>query len=180
MKQEKMTIFTIGHSTRPFPEFVEMLRSFEIEMVVDVRSFPGSRKFPQYNKETLENSLPAESIDYLHIRELGGRRKKSADSVNTSWRHPAFRSYADYMETDDFRKGIRELKRIAAIHRVAYMCSEAVWWRCHRSMISDFLKVQDWTVLHIMAIGKCEEHPYTSPAKVKDGKLFYGPGENEE
>ena len=170
----KKTIWTIGHSTRPFEEFVEMLQSFDIQEVVDIRSFPGSRKFPQYNKETLAITLPENGIEYTHLRELGGRRKTNKESKNTVWRVLAFRSYADYMETDAFKAGIIELEKIASEKRIAYMCSEAVWWRCHRSMVSDYLKVQGWEVLHIMAIGKEEEHPYTAPAKVIDGELYYG------
>ena len=139
------TIWTIGHSTRPFEELIEMLRSFKIEIVADVRSYPGSRKFPQTNP----------------------------DSKNIAWRHPAFRSYADYMETVDFKNGIIELEKIAHHKRLAYMCSEAVWWRCHRSMISDYLKAEGWKVMHIMAIGKETEHPYTAPAKIIDGCLTY-------
>lgn len=170
----KKTVWTIGHSTRPFEEFVEMLQSFNIEEVVDIRSFPGSRKFPQYNKETLAITLPENKIEYTHLRELGGRRRTNKESKHTVWRVLAFRSYADYMETDEFKAGIVELEKMASEKRVAYMCSEAVWWRCHRSMVSDYLKVRGWKVLHIMAVGKEEEHPYTAPAKVIDGELFYG------
>lgn len=172
MKQVK-TIWTIGHSTRPFEEFIEMLKSFNIQRVVDVRSYPGSRKFPQYNKEILINTLPEKGIHYTHLRELGGRRKVHKDSKNTTWRVDAFRGYADYMETDEFKSAIKILKDIALKERVAYMCSEAVWWRCHRSMISDYLKVHGWKVMHIMAKEKEDEHPYTGPAHLKKGELSY-------
>lgn len=171
----KKTIWTIGHSTRPFEEFIQMLDSFKIETLVDVRSFPGSRKFPQYNKEILIQTMPEQGIEYIHLKSLGGRRKTNPDSKNTAWRVLAFRAYADYMETDDFKNGILELEKIGRKKRVAYMCSEAVWWRCHRSMISDYLKAEGWDVEHIMAIGKDEEHPYTQPAKIVDGQLTYGP-----
>lgn len=170
----KKYIWTIGHSTRPFEEFVEMLKSFDIQEVVDIRSFPGSRKFPQYNKEILAITLPENGIEYTHLRELGGRRKINKDSRFTEWRVLAFRAYADYMETDEFKSGIVELEKMASEKRIAYMCSEAVWWRCHRSMVSDYLKVRGWEVLHIMAVGKEEEHPFTGPAKVIDGILYYG------
>ncbi|MEO6820197.1 MAG: DUF488 domain-containing protein [Ginsengibacter sp.] len=170
----KKIIWTIGHSTRAFEEFVEMLRSFQIDEVVDIRSFPGSRKFPQYNKEILAITLPEMGIQYTHLRELGGRRKINKESKFTVWRVLAFRAYADYMETDAFKAGIVELEKLASGQRIAYMCSEAVWWRCHRSMVSDYLKVRGWEVLHIMAISKEEEHPYTGPAKVIDGELYYG------
>ncbi len=167
------TIWTIGHSTRSLQEFVAMLQSFNIELVADIRSYPGSRKFPQFNKEALEISLPENNIQYALIKKLGGRRKVNPDSKNTSWRHAAFRGYADYMETDSFKEGIAELKKMALKQRVAYMCSEAVWWRCHRSMVSDYLKANRWKVMHIMGIGKAEEHPYTAPATIVSGKLSY-------
>jgi uncharacterized protein (DUF488 family) len=169
------SIWTIGHSTRPLTEFEEMLHSFQIEMVADIRSLPGSGKFPQYNKEALEISLPQNGIQYTHLMKLGGRRKPRAGSINTSWRHPAFRGYADYMETTTFKEGIGELTDIAMQLRTAFMCSEAVWWSCHRSMVSDYLKAAGWTVMHIMAVGKATEHPYTSAAKIVDGNLVYGP-----
>lgn len=171
-KTEK-SIWTIGHSTHPLDDLVAMLQSFQIEIVADIRSSPGSRGFPQFNKEALQISLPENNIQYVHLKELGGRRKVSPDSKNTVWRHPAFRGYADYMETDTFKEGIRELEKIAMKQRTAYMCSEAVWWRCHRSMVSDYLKVHDWKVMHIMGVGKEEEHPYTAPARVEKGKLTY-------
>ena len=174
MKEENKTIWTIGHSTHPFEEMIALLHSFRIELVIDIRSYPGSRKFPQYNKETLQVSLPANNIQYIHLANLGGRRKARPDSKNTSWRHLAFRGYADYMETDDFKEGIKELEKIAVKQRTAYMCSEAVWWRCHRSMVSDYLKAGGWKVMHIMAIGKAEEHPYTGPAQLINGQLSYG------
>jgi uncharacterized protein (DUF488 family) len=173
MKPSSKKIWTIGHSTHPFEVFVAMLQSFKIEVVADIRSFPGSRKFPQYNKEILQSTLPENSVEYLHILKLGGRRKVFPDSKNIAWRHAAFRGYADYMETADFKTGIKELEEIALRKRVAYMCSEAVWWRCHRSMVSDYLKVNGWEVMHIMAINKEMEHPYTSAASITNGHLDY-------
>ncbi len=167
------TIWTIGHSTRTLEELVEMLHSFKIEMVVDIRSYPGSRRYPHFNKEALEISLPENDIQYFHLKELGGRRKVNTDSKNTAWRHLAFRGYADYMETDAFKEGIVRLEIIALQQPTAYMCSEAVWWRCHRSMVSDYLKVCRWKVMHIMGIGKAEEHPYTALAKIENGRLTY-------
>ncbi len=167
------SIWTIGHSTHPLDVLVAMLQSFQIEMVADIRSLPGSRKFPQFNKEALQISLNENNIQYIHLKELGGRRKVNPDSKNTVWRHPAFRGYADYMETDAFKEGIRELQNVALKQRTAYMCSEAVWWRCHRSMVSDYLKVHGWKVMHIMGVGKGEEHPFTAPARIVDGALSY-------
>jgi uncharacterized protein (DUF488 family) len=173
MVEDNKTIWTIGHSTRSFGEFEAMLHSFNIELVVDIRNYPGSRKFPHFNKEALEVSLPQTNIRYVHQKELGGRRKATPASKNTGWRHAAFRGYADYMETDAFTHGIKELEKNALIQRTAYMCSEALWWRCHRSMVSDYLKVNGWKVMHIMGVGKSEEHPYTAPARIVNGKLNY-------
>ncbi len=150
-----------------------MLHSFKIELVADIRSLPGSRKFPQFDRENLEQSLPANGIGYRLIPELGGRRKVLKDSPNTAWRHPAFRGYADYMETPGFLDGIAILTGLATEKRIALMCAEAVWWRCHRSMVSDYLKSTGWTVLHIMSEDKEEEHPYTGAAKIIGGKLSY-------
>jgi len=167
------SIWTIGHSTHTLDEFMVMLKSFQIELVVDIRSFPGSRRYPYFNKESLAVSLPENEIEYIHLRELGGRRKTTIDSRNTGWRVAAFRGYADYMETDKFNNAIKELECLAAKKRVAFMCAEAVWWRCHRSLVSDYLKHQGWTVIHSMGAGKGDEHPYTSPARIIEGKLLY-------
>ena len=166
-------IWTIGHSTHTLKDFVAMLHSFQINRLVDIRNFPGSRKFPHFNKEDLQISLPENGIAYTHIKELGGRRKPKADSKNDGWRLPAFRGYADYMETKIFKNAIKELEQLGAESKVAYMCSEAVWWSCHRSLVSDYLKLNGWTVQHIMGIGKSTEHPYTSPAKIVGGRLLY-------
>ncbi|MEO6850564.1 MAG: DUF488 domain-containing protein [Mucilaginibacter sp.] len=171
--ERNKNIWTIGHSTRTHEELMAMLHSFSIEMVIDVRSYPGSRKFPQFNKAALEISLPELGIKYIHLKELGGRRKSNPDSENIAWRHLAFRSYADYMETDAFKDGIKELEQIGIRYFTAYMCSEAVWWRCHRSMISDYLKSKGWKVMHITGIGKETEHPYTAPARIINGELNY-------
>jgi uncharacterized protein (DUF488 family) len=152
----------VGHSTKSMEEFVSILRSFDIELLADVRHYPGSRKFPHFNKPELERSLPAEGISYVSLPELGGRRKPKPDSVNTVWRNEAFRGYADYMESEEFAQGISALTETAHIKRTAYMCSEAVWWRCHRALISDHLKARGWTVMHIMNKGQTREHPFTS------------------
>ncbi len=172
---ETGTIWTIGHSTRTIDEFIKMLQSFSIGQLVDVRHFPGSRKYPHFNKEALDSALSNVSIKYEHLESLGGRRKPRTDSRNTLWRHPAFRGYADYMETPEFSKGIGKLEALAMIANTAYMCSEAVWWRCHRSLISDLLKAKGWVVQHIMDVGKATEHPFTAAARIVDGKLSYIP-----
>lgn len=170
---QKRIIWTIGHSTRTFTEFLDILKFFNIECLADIRSLPGSRRYPHFNKEVLELSLPENNIKYIHLRELGGRRKVKPDSLNTGWRHPAFRGYADYMETGSFRNAVQELEHLGSVERTAYMCSEALWWRCHRSMVSDYLKLHGWIVLHITGIGKTTEHTYTSPARIVNGDLLY-------
>lgn len=167
------TIYTIGHSTRSLEEFLSMLHSFHIKTVADVRRFPSSRKFPQYNQDNLKLALKDAGINYIHLIDLGGRRKAKKDSKNTIWKNVSFRGYADYMETEDFENAVQELEEIAMQDTTVYMCSEAVWWRCHRSMVSDYLKAKGWEVLHIMGIGKAQDHKYTAPAKVKDHKVSY-------
>lgn len=173
------TIWTIGHSTRSMEGFIEALASQSIEVVVDVRSFPGSRRYPQFNKGELSNSLESIGIEYVHMPELGGRRRARKDSHNTAWRNEAFRGYADYMETEDFRSGIERLLIAARTKRAAMVCAEAVWWRCHRSMISDYLKSKGVEVTHILSADKTEEHRHTSAARIVDGELSYrGPLED--
>jgi uncharacterized protein (DUF488 family) len=166
-------VWTIGHSTRSIDEFIEALASQEIKRLIDVRSFPSSKRVPHFNQQDLSESLAAAGIDYLHLLELGGRRRTRKDSPNTAWRNSAFRGYADYMETDAFREGIERLRAAAATGRTAIMCAEAVWWRCHRSMISDYLKSKGVTVTHILSATKTEPHPYTSAASIVAGELSY-------
>ena len=166
-------IYTIGHSTRSFAEFLDMLQSFDIKILADIRSLPGSRKFPQFDKENLKISLEEAGTQYIHLAGLGGRRKVKKDSKNSRWNNDSFRGYADYMETKEFENAIVKLEHIALEQPTAYMCSEAVWWRCHRSMVSDYLKAKGWVVLHIMATGKVQGHKYTSPARIVDGNVFY-------
>lgn len=167
------TLWTIGHSTRTLEEVVHLLKSFNIELLMDVRHYPGSRKFPQFNKENLRITMPENDVEYEHMVELGGRRKVDPNSQNDGWRLAAFRGYADYMETQEFKNALAKLEKIASEKRTAIMCAEAVWWSCHRSMISDALKVNGWEVLHIMSEKTATEHPYTSPARVVDGQLDY-------
>jgi uncharacterized protein (DUF488 family) len=166
-------IWTIGHSTRSAEEFLTLLNSQEIALLADIRSYPGSRTFPHFGKDVLEKYLNDNGIEYIHIKGLGGRRKSNHDSQNIAWRMPAFRGYADYMETDGFIQAIQELERLALEKRTAYMCSEAVWWRCHRGLVSDWLKAYGWQVMHIFTEKKTEEHPFTGPAKIIEGKLSY-------
>jgi uncharacterized protein (DUF488 family) len=172
--QEKI-IYTIGHSTRTFEEFVEMLKSFNINLLADIRNYPGSKRFPHFNKETLEASLKKENIAYAHFKDLGGRRKPIPDSPNSVWKVAAFRGYADYMQTENFKRAVNELEALALQMPTVYMCSEAVWWSCHRALLSDHLKSTGWKVVHIMGLNKSTEHPYTAPAKIRNGKLTYAP-----
>jgi len=173
MAHNQLMLWTIGHSTRSIDEFIEALKFFEIQTLADVRSFPGSRRYPQFNKENLRASLAEAGIGYIHLPELGGRRRAKADSLNMAWQSKTFRGYADYMETEAFQKGIARLLEAARERRTAIMCAEAVWWRCHRSLISDYLKANGVEVIHIMATGKSEPHPFTSVASIVDGKLSY-------
>jgi len=154
-------IWTIGHSTRTSEEFTGLHAAHSI------------RRLAQFNKEALASSLAGHGIDYLHFLELGGRRKPRPDSHNTAWRNASFRGYADYMETPEFRDGIKRLMEFAT-ENTAIMCAEAVWWRCHRALISDYLKVHGIEVLHIIDQKKVEPHPFTSPARIVNGELNYG------
>ena len=169
-----MRIWTIGHSTRAIDDFISLLKENEINLLVDVRAWPGSKRYPQFNKDTLAESLNAHGIRYEHFPELGGKRKSKPDSRNTAWRNASFRGYADYMETEQFQKGIERLLDVAAeAGPTAIMCAEAVWWRCHRSLIADYLKARGMEVLHILGANKVEPHPYTPAARIVNGKLSY-------
>jgi uncharacterized protein (DUF488 family) len=169
-----LTIWTIGHSNRTLEQFLELLHSQRIQLLADVRRFPGSRRLPHFNQENLSQSLADAGIEYVHFPELGGRRKAQVNSPNTAWRNEAFRAYADFMMTEEFRAGIERLMGLARQKRTAIMCAEALWWQCHRSLISDYLKVAGHEVIHIMSGKKAEAHPFTSAARIVDGKLSYG------
>ncbi len=167
-------IWTIGHSTREIDIFLSLLQENGIEVVADVRMFPGSKRHPQFGREALARSLGEHGIRYEHFPELGGRRKAKPDSKNTAWRNEMFRGYADYMETEAFRKGIARLVDLAEKSGpTAIMCAEAVWWRCHRSLISDYLKARGVEVIHILDERKTEPHPFTSAATIVNGRLSY-------
>jgi uncharacterized protein (DUF488 family) len=168
-----MKVWTVGHSTRSGEEFIQILRAQGVEVLVDVRTFPGSRRYPQFNREALSETLKESGIEYRHEPRLGGRRKARPDSRNSAWRNEQFRGYADHLETEEFKNGVRELLELASSKRVAIMCAEAVWWRCHRSLISDYLKAEGHEVVHILDEKKTEEHPYTSAARIVDGELSY-------
>jgi uncharacterized protein (DUF488 family) len=169
-----MRIWAIGHSTRTIEKFISLLEEHGIKSLADVRLLPGSRRYPQFNRETLADSLGNAGIRYEHFPELGGRRKARSDSRNTAWRNESFRGYADYMETEEFHKGVGRLLDLATqAGSTAIMCAEAVWWRCHRSLISDYLKTRGIEVTHIVDAHKTEPHPYTSAAQIVDDRLSY-------
>ena len=169
-----MRTWTIGHSTRSIEDFISLLKKNEIKLLADVRSLPGSKRYPQFNREALAESLNAHGIRYEHFPELGGRRKPNADSRNMVWRNASFRGYADYMETEEFHKGVERLLGLAReAGPAAVMCAEAVWWRCHRSLISDYLKACGIEVMHILDSNKIEAHPFTSAARIVNGELSY-------
>ncbi len=154
--------------------FISLLEEHGIALLADVRSLPGSKRYPQFNKETLADSLGKSAINYEHFPELGGRRKATRESKNTAWRNASFRGYADYMETVGFHKGIeRFLDRAANDGPAAIMCAEAVWWRCHRALIADYLKARGIEVTHIVDVSKTQPHPYTSAARIVNGQLSY-------
>jgi uncharacterized protein (DUF488 family) len=173
MNQAGIKVWTIGHSTRTADEFLALLKPHSIELVVDVRTFPSSRRFPHFNQSELKAFLHESGIDYRHLRALGGRRAPRRDSLNTAWTNPGFRGYADYMETQPFKDGIKELLEVASGVRTVVMCAEAVWWKCHRSLIADYLKAHGERVIHILDANKTEEHPFTSVARIVDGELSY-------
>lgn len=173
----RLSVYTIGHSTRTIAEFGALLAEHAVELVADVRSFPRSRTNPQFNLEVLPLSLAELGIGYQHIAELGGRRHRPRDappSLNTFWRTESFRNYADYAATEPFRLGMARLKELAQLRRCAIMCAEALWWRCHRRIISDYLLAEGIAVRHIMAAHDTEPATLTSNAqRLNDGTLVY-------
>lgn len=170
-------IWTVGHSTRSFDEFLALLQAHHIQTLIDVRRFLASRRHPHFNREPLAVDLAAATIRYHAMPELGGRRLPRPDSRNIGWRDLSFRGYADYMETADFQQAIEQVAVIAMDERAALLCAEAVWWRCHRSLIADYLKVRNVEVFHIMDAQRTQPHRYTSAARLIDGALAYCSGE---
>ena len=172
-----MTIFTIGHSTRTVPELVALLRQAGVDLLVDVRSVPRSRTNPQFNTDALPEALAGTGIGYRHIRALGGLRHKPKDappSPNKLWRSDPFRNYADYAMSEPFREGLAELRGLAGDHVCAIMCAEAVWWRCHRRLVADYLLTEGVPVAHIMSRGKTEPARLTPGAQPRpDGTILY-------
>ena len=167
------TVWTVGHSTRPLDEFLELLAAHEIELVVDVRRFPGSRRLPHYGGDALAAALGARGIAYCWLPALGGRRRPDPASPNLGWRHPAFRAYADHVDTEAFAEGLLELLVLAHGLRTALMCAEVLWWRCHRRIIADVLVSLGVPVVHIRSALAAESHRLGPPARLVDGRLTY-------
>ena len=176
-------LYTIGHSTRTIEEFVGMLREADVTRIADVRFFPGSRRHPQFGSDPLAQSLALHGIDYQHLRALGGRRRPLHDegrSRNALWRVEAFRNYADYAETEEFRAALARLERVAGERATAIMCAEAVWWRCHRRLVTDYLLARGWEVTHLMAPGQQQAGVLTPGAVVHgDGTIEYPAAEGQ-
>ena len=167
------TVWTVGHSTRPIEQLLAVLRAHDIELVVDVRRFPGSRRLPQYAAPALEAALDAHGIAYTWLAALGGRRRPDPASVNLGWRHPAFRAYADHVATEEFAAGLFELTMLASGARTAVMCAEVLWWRCHRRLIADVLTALGARVLHVRDEHAAEAHRLAAPARLVGGRLTY-------
>lgn len=180
MKSPHLEVYTIGHSTRSIEEFVELLNAAQIDLVVDVRAIPMSRTNPQYNKDALPENLKPFRIRYRHIKELGGRRKKEKDvdpAVNSFWMNRSFHNYADYALSEEFHKGLEKLLELAHTRRCAIMCSEAVWWRCHRRIIADHLIARRVATYHLMGTHKIEIAKLTPGAEIKRSRVVVYPGD---
>ena len=165
-------IYTIGHSTHSADAFLALLRMHGVTQLADVRTMPMSRRYPHFNRDSLEKFLAASGIRYRHLGGLGGLRKPKRDSTNTAWKHPSFRGYADYMETEAFERAFRELVVFASADPTAVMCAEAVWWRCHRQLLADALLVQGVPVWHIVG-ASAKPHEMSAFARIRDGKVIY-------
>ena len=166
-------ILTIGHSTHPVDEFLGLLRRHSVPVLVDVRRFPGSRRYPQFGPAQLPPALQAAGIHYTHLPQLGGRRRALPDSLNTAWNNVAFRGYADHLATPEFAAGLTALLTLAAETRIALLCAEALWWRCHRRLIADTLVVRGYSVEHILASGSTVMHHLTPFARLDGTHITY-------
>jgi uncharacterized protein (DUF488 family) len=170
------TLLTIGHSSRPFDEFLRMLKAHSVALVADVRTVPKSRHNPQYGQDIMSVRLSESGVDYVHLKELGGLRRPRPESINTGWRNDSFRGYADYMQTEDFSNGLERLIALGRSRRVAIMCAESVPWRCYRSLIADALLARGVAVEHIMSVTRTQTHRLTPFACVEGVRVTY-PGE---
>lgn len=168
-----LTVWTVGHSTRSAEVFVDTLRAHGIELVADVRRFAGSRRLPQFGADALAESLRGAGIAYGSIPALGGRRRPDPRSVNSGWRHPAFRAYADHVASAEFAEGLHELLDLANGLRTAIMCAELLWWRCHRRLIADVLTTLGIEVVHIRDAEHSSVHQLMPPAHLRNGVLVY-------
>lgn len=166
-------IYTVGHSTHSADTFVRLLAAHEIRQLADIRTIPASRRYPQFGKERLCALLSEHGISYRHFPGLGGLRKPRADSVNTGLRHGSFRGYADHMQTPEFRHAIQLLEQFASVARTTVMCAEAVWWQCHRRLLSDALMVRDVPVLHILSVATPKAHELSEFAREDRGQVIY-------
>jgi len=166
-------LWTLGHSTKAWEEFLALLHSARIQVLADVRRFAASRRHPQFAGAHMSSALREAQIDYLPIPELGGRRSPRKDSPNTAWRVAGFRGYADYMQTHAYQSASARLASRARSSRTAVMCAESLWWQCHRGLIADDFKARGWTVLHLLKPGQPEPHPWTRAARIVDGRLDY-------
>jgi uncharacterized protein (DUF488 family) len=173
MEKPELTILTIGHSTRTLDEFIKLLNAYGVTLVVDVRTVPRSRHNPQFNKETLPNTLKPYVIKYIHMSDIGGLRRAKPDSVNLAWRNSSFRGYADFMQTKEFTENLLKLIALARENHLAIMCAEALPWRCHRSLISDALVVRHVKVEHIISINSTINHELSELAHVEGTKVTY-------
>ena len=174
----KARIYTVGHSTRPAVELVELLRAHSIRTLVDIRTVPRSRTNPQYNADVFEGTLAEVGIRYMHLPRLGGLRHPRKDSPNSAWRNSSFRGFADYMQTDDFAQGLEELRVLTPHSPLALMCAEAVPWRCHRSLVADALHARGVVVRHITSATRAQEHRLTPFAELHGTRVLYpGPPE---
>ncbi|HEY4359332.1 MAG TPA: DUF488 domain-containing protein [Bryobacteraceae bacterium] len=166
-------ILTVGHSTHPIEEFLALIEAHGVRQIVDVRTIPKSRRNPQFNSEELRESLAAQGIEYVHLPALGGLRHPRHDSINTAWQNDSFRGYADYMQTPEFDRGLKELIALTKGHVTAIMCAEAVPWRCHRSLVADALTAQGIGVEHIMSKTSRKVHSYTPFARIDGPRVTY-------
>jgi len=173
-------ILTIGHSTRPIEEFIELLRQHGVERLVDIRTIPRSRHNPQFNGDALARSLRGEHIEYAHLKELGGLRHSRPDSTNLGWRNASFCGYADYMQTEEFEEAVRRLLQVCGEKQCAVMCAEAVPWRCHRSLLADALVARGIAVEHILGASRRDAHHLTPFAKIENGRVTYPKAEGPE
>lgn len=169
-----MKVWSIGHSTHELDEFVALLRQHEIAALADIRTVPKSRRHPHFRSDSLARTMPERGIAYTHLKRLGGFRRAVEDSPNTAWRNASFQGYADYAMTEEFADGLAELRHLAETERTAMMCSEALWWRCHRRLVADRLVAAGDTVLHIGTDGRTSEHELMPSARVGgDGQITY-------